>query len=195
MIKKNYLFFPALVLALVLSLVFSFEGQINAASPTSNSVQDLKIDTVDGVKYSPDEHKKIAGIVVEKTNQGERVLGFSTSQKYEAYHQQAKELSPNADVGILSGTDYFFEHANRGGRFVRLSSGTNVWATGVRWGSFWNDRFSSLSVAPWSWVNLYEHNGYDNFMVGYRNLTSSHVWWNLPSYANDETSSIRTGNY
>jgi hypothetical protein len=36
--------------------------------------------------------------VVEKTNQGERVLGFSTLQKYEAYHQQVKELSPNTDV-------------------------------------------------------------------------------------------------
>jgi hypothetical protein len=192
---KRLLSFPVIALALVLSLVLSFDGQANAANPTSSPVQDLKIDTVDEVKYSPDKHQKIAGIVIEKSNQGERVLGFSTPQKYVAYHQQAKELSPNADVGILSGTEYFYEHTNRGGRYVTLSSGTSTWATGVRWGDFWNDRISSLSVAPWSWVTLYEHNNYGGFSLSYRNATSYRYWWNLPSWANDEVSSIRTGNY
>jgi hypothetical protein len=104
--------FPVMALALVFSLLFSFEGKANAASPTSSPVQDLKIDTVDGVKYSSDQYKKIAGIVVEKSNQGERVLGFSTPKKYEAYDQQFKAFSPNANVGIMVGTEYFYEHTN-----------------------------------------------------------------------------------
>ncbi|MGM0876541.1 MAG: hypothetical protein ACQEWV_17680 [Bacillota bacterium] len=196
------LFFPVMALALVFSLAFSFEGKANAVSPTSSPVQDLKIDTVDGVKYSSDEHKKIAGIVVEKSNQGERILGFSTLQKYETYHQQVKELSPNTDVGIMSGTEYFYEHINRGGRYVALSSGTWTYATGVRWGSFWNDRISSLSVAPWSWVTLYQHNNYGGYAISFRNASSYRYWWNLTSYKmpngsswNDQVSSIKTGNY
>jgi len=41
------------------SLVFSFEGRTNAASLTSNPDQDLKVDTVDGIKYTPGKHKKL----------------------------------------------------------------------------------------------------------------------------------------
>jgi hypothetical protein len=196
--------FPIMALALVFSWVFSFEGKANAASPTSSPVQDLKIDTLDGVKYSSDEHKKIAGIVIEKSNQGEKVLGFSTLQKYEAYQQQVKEFSPNTDVGIMSGTDYFYEHTSYDGygKYVTLSSGTWTYATGVRWGSFWNDRISSLNVAPWSWVTLFQHNNYGGYYITFSNRTSYYFFNNLTSWRmangtswNDQVSSIQTGNY
>lgn len=163
--------FPVMALALVFSL-FSFEGKTNAASPTSSPIQ-----------------------VVEKSNQGERILNFSTPQ-------QVKELSSKTDVSPMSGTEYFYEHINLGGSYRTLSSGQWTYATGVRWGSFWNDRISSVSVAPWSWVALYQHNSYGGYYLVLRNYSSYRYYWNLTSYTmpngtswNDQVSSIQTGNY
>nr|WP_295972997.1 hypothetical protein [uncultured Bacillus sp.] len=197
--------FPLIALALVFSFVFSFAGKTHAANPTAVSpIDDLKIDTVDGVEYSSDEHKDIAWIIVEKNDQEERVLGFSTPQKFEAYQQQVQGPSFHTNATIKSGTDYFYEHTSNQnyGKYVTISSGTWVKATGVRWGSFWNDRISSLNVAPWSWVTLYQHNNYGGYAITFSNRSSYYLFSNLTSWRmssgkswNDQVSSIKSGNY
>jgi len=81
------LFLTLTAVAGVFTFVFGFKGETKAASSASSSIHKLKIDTVDGVKYSPDKHKQIVGIVIEINDQGERILGFSTQQKFEAYQK------------------------------------------------------------------------------------------------------------
>lgn len=182
----------------VFTFVFGFKGETNAASSTSNSIHELKIDTVDGVKYSPDKHKKIAGIVIEINDQGERILGFSTQQKFEAYHQQTKELSSNTPpVETMAGRNYFYEHtSNQGhGNSTWLDSGksrSNLGTIG------WNDRISAVGVAPKSWVRLFKNVNYGGTWIQFSNQTGSRYdYTNLTSFSgwNDQTSSIQTGIY
>jgi hypothetical protein len=84
----------------------------------------------------------------------------------------------------MSGIDYFYEHTSYDGygRYVALSSGTSTYSTGIRWGSFWNDRISAVSVAPWSWASLYQHHYYGGYRISFINQTSYRYLWNLTSY-------------
>src|SRR5690625_7803929 len=129
--------------ALSIFFVFSFKSETNASKSTSNSIQILKIDTVDGEKYSPDKHKKIAGIVVEPTDQGEKVLGFTTTQKYEAYHEKVTGLSSNTLEGVMANPTYFYEHtSNHGyGNSISAYPGTKVSSLS----GLWDNRISAVS--------------------------------------------------
>ncbi|MFF2448291.1 hypothetical protein ACFVSW_14425 [Neobacillus sp. NPDC058068] len=83
-----------------------------------------------------------------------------------------------------------------------MASGTWTYATGVRWGSFGNERISSLSVAPWSWIKLYQHNNYGGYAITFSNRSSYRIFEQLTIYRmpngkswNDQVSYIKTGNY
>ncbi len=176
---------------------------VYASNQPSAPEQAFSIDTVDGEQYSPKKHKKIAGIVVEKNNQGVKVQGFSTLEKYNAYTQQESFTKP-IDRGTKSGIDYFYEHTSGQGygNYRTLSSGQWSYNVGVRWGTSWNDRISSLSVAPWSWVTLFQHDYYGGYYITFKNYSSYRLFANLTSFKmpngktwNDQVTSIKTGNY
>lgn len=192
------LFLTLTAVAGVFTFVFGFKGETKAASSASSSIHKLKIDTVDGVKYSPDKHKQIVGIVIEINDQGERILGFSTQQKFEAYHQKTKKLLSNntSPVDSLAKYNYFYEHtSNKGyGNFIQLESGksNSSLSTG------WNDRISAVGVAPESWVRLFKDSNYRGTWIQINNTAlSGYKYKNLTDFSgwNDQTSSIQTGNY
>ena len=195
---KSNLSFVVLGLVIVFFFVFSFESEANAAKSTSNSIQGLKIDTVDGVKYSPDKHKKVAGIVVKATDQGEKVFGFSTPQKYEAYHQKVTERLSNTSKGIMTNPTYFYEHtSNHGyGNSISAYPGTKVSSLS----GLWDNRVSTVSVAPGSWVRIYQNRYYGGHSLTLLGHESKYYTTNLSTWAmsdwtswNDQTSSYQTG--
>lgn len=178
------------------SLVFSFEGRTNAASLTSNPDQDLKVDTVDGIKYAPDKHKKIVGMVVEATNQGEKVHSFSTPEKYEAYHQKVTEGLSSQSIGIMARPTYLYEHTSGHGygRSLIAYPGTQVTSLSTAW----DNRISAVSVAPGSWIRLYQNRYYGGrylTLVGYPNkyFTTNLTSWGMSGTTswNDQVSSYR----
>ncbi len=202
MIKKSLRNVCFFVLVLVCTFVLSFEGA-NAAHSAADVLQE--IDTVDGQKYSPDKHKNLAGIVVEVHDQGERVLGFSTPQKLEAYHQQVIERSANETIELMATKrHYFYEHTSNHnyGNSIALDSGKSLPYVGYPYGSYWNDRISAVGVAANAWVRLYQHANYRGYSVTIRNTGVRQYFTNLTSWRmpngqtwNDQTSSIQTGNY
>ncbi|MGM0951322.1 MAG: hypothetical protein ACQEWT_21305 [Bacillota bacterium] len=165
------------VASLALGIGLSFgSSQAGATSQPSDSVKslkvsDLKIETVDGQKYSPEKHKKIAGIVVEDFNKGEKVSGFSTKQKFEAYSNQAKSnLKSNKSVlpGVqATDRDYFYD--------VDTS---DSFSKSIGWSSndlgSWNDRISKIKIGGYSWIILYYYTDFRNMMVMFsRNASTS----------------------
>lgn len=197
-IKHSFLF-VLVGIVMVFSLFFNFESKTKAFNLTSNSNHNLKIDTVDGVKYSPNNHKEIAGIVVEATEQGEKVAGFSNLQKYEEYHQKVTERPSDTPKSTMANPIYFYEHtSNHGhGKSIFAYPGTSVSSLSVSW----DNRISAVSVAPSSWVKIYKNHYYSGYaltLIGYESkyYTTNLNTWAMPDGTswNDQISSYQTGN-
>ncbi|MDM5215065.1 beta/gamma crystallin domain-containing protein [Peribacillus sp. NJ4] len=58
-----------------------------------------------------------------------------------------------SDLDVRQGINTFFEHINETGLSFTINSGNNL----PFLGDFWNDRLSSVRVAPRTVVLLYEH--------------------------------------
>src|SRR5690625_6341241 len=53
----------------------------------------------------------------------EKVLGFTTTQKYEAYHEKVTGLSSNTLEGVMANPTNFYEHtSNQDRKSTRLNS-------------------------------------------------------------------------
>lgn len=202
MIRKmlRHLSLGFITLVGVFTFIFSFEGETNAAHLTLNSIDDLKIDTVDGETYSPDKHQNIAGIVVKMTDQGERILGFSSLEKYEDYQQQMEKRVSIASISTTaSKRSWFYEHTSNHnhGSGLPLYPGESITFNSGYYYS-WNDRISAVGIAPNSWVRLYRDVNYRGPWISFENHSySQYKYVNLTSFAgwNDQTSSITTGKY
>lgn len=177
-------------------------NEVNAASSSFIPVKHLKIDTVDGEKYSPQKHKVIAGIVIYRNSiNGNKVLAFSTFNKYRAYHE--KKLSTKSVKSMIySSNTYFYEHASfdsRGlGNWAYLPVGYSTSYVGDNW----NDKISSVNIYPWTWVSFYQHWNYEGYYFTFINNADGYWFNNLTDYWmpdgtswNDQASSIATGWY
>jgi hypothetical protein len=171
------------------------------ASPLPSLAKNLKFDTVDGQKYSPQKHKKIAAVVKYRNAvNGNHVLAFSSMKKYNDYQKSNFSTQISKKKSSAART-YFYEHASFDSR--GLGSWTSL---GVR-GSFyyvgdnWNDKISSVDIYPSSWVTFYQHWHYEGYYLTLVNNGNTYYWFqNLTNYKmpngtnwNDQVSSIRTG--
>ncbi|UHA73473.1 beta/gamma crystallin domain-containing protein [Paenibacillus sp. 481] len=82
----------------------------------------------------------------------------------------------------------FFEHINGTGMSFALNSGNDLSYVG----NPWNDRISSVRVAPKTLVVLYEHANFSGLKKILENKTHNSHLFNIHSDFNDKVSSIKT---
>jgi hypothetical protein len=93
-----------------------------------------------------------------------------------------------SDLDVRQGINRFYEHINGGGMSFIVVTGSDLEYVGEPW----NDRISSVRVAPRTLVVLYEHRGFRGRIVQLINRSNSPHLWNLTHYGGDKTSSIKT---
>ena len=93
------------------------------------------------------------------------------------------------DLNVRAPVNTFYEHINGSGESFNLNSGDKL----AYVGNEWNDRISSVLVAPRTVVILYEHinfTGRKKSLFNYK-FNSSHLF-NIHRDWGDNTSSIKT---
>lgn len=96
----------------------------------------------------------------------------------------------NDQLNINQSVNSFFEHINATGSSFRMN--TREYMEYV--GDVWNDKISSVRVAPKTIVILYEHRGFQGYRLPLINRSNSPALFNLTGFRdwNDRVSSIKT---
>ncbi|MGG3572997.1 hypothetical protein ABES25_02640 [Bacillus gobiensis] len=164
-------------------MLFGFEGNANAASPTSNQGNEYTIKsfhylTVDGqdvdsqfkVNNTSNNDIQVTMVLPKQNKNGDFLAyGFTSREKLEAFIEKDKQRlqnNPTTNANIMGSgpccTD-FYEYKYKGGQYIYWRSGfTNL-------SSSWNDRISSLSTASPSYsysTTLWEHTSYQGYGRG-----------------------------
>ncbi|MDM5215063.1 beta/gamma crystallin domain-containing protein [Peribacillus sp. NJ4] len=98
--------------------------------------------------------------------------------------------SPNSDdLNLRAPVNTFYEHINGGGHYYTLLSGESEEYVG----DWWNDRLSSIRVAPRTLIIIFQHRGFRGSSATFENPYDSHWLVNLLDGGwNDQVSSIKT---
>ncbi|MCA1048134.1 peptidase inhibitor family I36 protein [Bacillus toyonensis] len=100
------------------------------------------------------------------------------------YHYNSYEYNDD----VRQPVNRFYEHINGGGMSFTLNSGERLSYVGDPW----NDRISSVSVAPRTLVILYTDINYGHPVKILENFGNTSYLFNIHQDFNDVTSSIKT---
>ncbi|EJQ86855.1 hypothetical protein IGW_05330 [Bacillus cereus ISP3191] len=93
------------------------------------------------------------------------------------------------DVNFRAPVNTFYEHINGGGHYYTLLSGEEQDYVG----NWWNDRISSIRIAPRTLVIIFQHRGFKGVSATFENPYDSYWLVNLlEGNWNDKVSSIKT---
>ncbi|WP_369799659.1 beta/gamma crystallin domain-containing protein [Brevibacillus sp. SKDU10] len=107
---------------------------------------------------------------------------------YNPYHYNPHYDNPYHYLEVQQRVNRFFEHIDGNGASFTLNSGDSLSYVGDRW----NDRISSVRVAPRTLVVLYEHINFTGSTKILENLRNRSRLFNIHEDFNDMVSSIKT---
>lgn len=195
--RKKGLLFAIPIFIFVFMFSFGFGMLAPTASAESFHKTPLKIDSIDGFKYSPELKPNFVAFVIYRNSvKGNQVLGFTSLHKYKLYLKSHCSKGKESDD---SDNDYFYENtsfdSNGLGNWFSLTVGNSSYYVG----DYWNDKISSVDIFPNSHVTFYQDWHYQGYYLTLINNGGGYWFQNLTDYNmpngtnwNDQVSSIQT---